>query len=289
MNSVKDPVKLEEFDDMEEFSQAETKSSGPPYILILLLMAVSFLAGYLFFKANSLQEKIDSLQAGGGNAQPQAAAPQQPAQEVSLDTVKSMFSKDYISFGDADRDILFVEISDPSCPYCHIAAGQNPELSKQASPQFQYVSDGGTYRPPLTEMRKLVDEGKASYVTIFGNGHGNGFLTMEALYCANEQGKFWEAHDKAMSNEGYTVINEQVQNDRAKIPDLVAFLADSVKDKDGLTKCLEDGKYTETIKRDEGMGASLAFQGTPHFIVNTKIFGGAQNYDAIEPAVEELL
>ncbi len=257
------------------------KTANPPYILILLLMAVSFFAGYMYFKANSLQEKLNNLQAN-----PQAAPGQPVAQEVKLDAVKNLFKDGFIKFGDTNRKLLFVEISDPSCPYCHIAAGKNPELSKQVAPQFQYESDGGTYKPPVTEMRKLVDEKKASFVTIFGNGHGNGYEGMQALYCAYEKGKFWEVHDKLMSNAGYTLLNEKVKNDKANIPTLVSFLSDKV-DSKFLTQCLESDKYKDEVARDEKLGASLAFQGTPHFIINTKIFGGAQNFTEMKSTVDQ--
>ncbi len=259
------------------------KSANPPYILILLLMAVSFFAGYMYFKANSLQEKLNTLQA----AAPQVAG-QQTAQEVKIDTVKNLFKDGFIKFGDAKNKVLIVEISDPSCPYCHIAGGKNPELSKQVSPQFQYITDGGTYKPPVTEMRKLIDEKKAAYVTIFGNGHGNGYLSMQAMYCAYEKGKFWEVHDELMSNAGYTLINEKVKNDKANIPALVSFLSKSV-DSKFLTSCLESEKYKDEVTRDEQLGASLAFQGTPHFVINTKIFGGAQNFSEMQSTVDEQL
>ena len=52
-------------------------------------------------------------------------------------------------FGKKDSKILFVEFSDPSCPFCHVAAGKNPELNKQAGAQFTMEKDGGTYVPPV--------------------------------------------------------------------------------------------------------------------------------------------
>lgn len=260
------------------------KAGGnPPYLLILLLMAISFFAGYMYFKANSLQEKLNNAQAAA------PVAPGQPiAQEVKIDTVKNLFKDGFIKFGDTKRKLLIVEISDPSCPYCHIAAGKNPELSKQVSPQFTYISDGGTYKPPVTEIKKLVDEKKASFVTIFGNGHGNGYLSMQAQYCAFEKGKFWEVHDRLMTNEGYALINEKVKNDKANIPALADYLSKQI-DSKFLTSCLESEKYKDEIARDEQLGASLAFQGTPHFILNTKIFGGAQNFNDMQSTVDESL
>ena len=131
------------------------------YVILVVLVAA---LGFMFYKMNSLEKKL----ATANTQATQQQAP--PPTSVTLDKIKPLFAKGYVHFGDAKRKLLFVEVSDPSCPYCHIAAGQDPELAKQASsPQysFQYNTDGGTYDPPVTEMRKLVDEGKASYALIY--------------------------------------------------------------------------------------------------------------------------
>jgi protein-disulfide isomerase len=92
-------------------------------------------------------------------------------------------------FGKKDSKVLFVEFSDPSCPFCHVASGKNPELNKQAGAQFTMEKDGGTYVPPVPEMKKLVDSGKAAYVWLYANGHGNGELATKALVLCEGKGK----------------------------------------------------------------------------------------------------
>lgn len=123
-----------------------------------------------------------------------------PNSKISLATIKGLFQKDLIKFGDGNTSILFVEFSDPSCPYCQIAGGKNATLLKS-------FDKNGTFVPPVPEMKKVVEAGKASYVLIYSPGHGNGEMGMKALYCAYEQGKFWEANDLLMSNEGYVLMN----------------------------------------------------------------------------------
>lgn len=258
----------------------ENRPSGPSNLLVVLLIVVSFFAGYLFFKVKNLEQ-------GRGVTQTTQAQPTNPT-TVPLNKIKPLFSNGYLHFGDANRKALFVEVSDPSCPYCHAAGGKNPELSKQISPQFQYVADGGTYVPPVAEMRKLVDAGKASYVMLFGNGHGNGLLGMQSLYCAYDKNKFWDVHDLLMSNAGYDLLNNKVKNDKQNIPQLTDFLAGAV-DKDYLTSCLQSGKYEKTLQRDQQADQTLYFQGTPHFLVNTKIFGGAQSFKTMEADVNAAL
>ncbi len=251
--------------------------SGPSNLLLILLIIVSFFAGYLFFKLRSTEQTKNLAT---------ATQPAQPAQvKVSASQIKNLFTSGYIHFGDASRKVLFVEITDPSCPYCHVAGGRDPEVSKQVGTNFQYSTDGGTYTPPVPEMKKLVDQGAASLAIVYSPGHGNGQLGMQALYCANEKGKFWDVHDLLMNNAGYDLLNTKVQNDKNNIPQLVDFLSNAV-DPSFLKDCLESGKYANTLNRDIQVGQSLGFQGTPQFFVNTTPFMGAYDWKQIQPSVQ---
>lgn len=270
---------------IERLNKLAYSNQGPNNLLMLLVIVLAVFSTYLFLKIQGLEKNTAST---GTNQQVQQQA-QQPPQpvKVTMDQIKKLFTKGNITFGDSNRKVLFVEITDPSCPYCHIAAGKNPELSKQAG-NFTYVTDGGTYTPPVPEIRKLVDEGKASFVSLFGTGHGNGRLAAEAFYCAYDQGKFWEVHDLLMSNSGYQLLNNNVQNTREKIPDLVNFVA-AVVDTEALTSCLTSGKYTTKIADDEKIDQTLGFQGTPHFFVNTTAINGAQDWKSFQPIVQPLI
>lgn len=139
-----------------------------------------------------------------GKAVP-VASPQAGASSVTVAQIKDLWNKDLVKFGDADKKVLFVEVGDPSCPYCHAATGLDNTVSKQVG--LTLVSDGGTYIAPVPEMRKLIDNGQASFVYVYYPGHGNGEMGMKAMYCANEQGKFWQVHDLIMSNSGYALMN----------------------------------------------------------------------------------
>lgn len=251
--------------------------------LVALLVVLAFVAGYLFFKVQSLEQTKTT--ANVTTTQPDTQQPSKPT--VTIDKIKGLFASGFAKTGDANKKVLFVEISDPSCPFCHFAAGKNPELSKESG-RFQYVTDGGTYTPPVTEMKKLVDEGKASFVWLYSNGHGNGELGAQALYCAYEKGKFWEAHDLLMSNSGYDLLNTKMKNDKANIPLLVDFLSPQV-DATFMKSCLESGKYADTLKRDQQLATALGFQGTPDFFVNTTNFGGAVDYKNMDATVQDAL
>lgn len=256
-----------------------------PLIIILIAIA-AFLAGR--YSANF--ELVNKSKVAGSQTSPAtpspAARPEQPT--VTMDQVKGLFKEGNIIFGDVGKKVLFVEISDPSCPYCQIAAGKNPKLNAQAGDRFKLTSDGGTYVAPVPEMRKLVDSGKAGYVWIYYPGHGNGEMGMKALYCAYDEGKFWPVHDKLMTAEGYDLMNNQVKNDKTKADLLVNFLKGAI-DSGKLTACLESGKYDSRPADDTTMGRSLGVSGTPMFFINTTLYAGAYSYKDMESAVNNLL
>lgn len=281
-------IKLNPSIEPVEISSLQKNSSNINFILVGLLVVASFLLGMLFTKVQYLQQGQQNI-----TAQPTTAAaaqpnqPQQPqAPKISLATIKGLFNKDLIKFGDDSKKLLFVEIADPSCPYCHAAAGLNPELNRQMGDRFKLISDGGTYDSPVIEMRKLVDSGQASFVYIYQNGHGNGEMAMKALYCANDQGKFWQTHDKLMTNAGYNLINTEVKNDKSQVDKLTDYLNDVV-DATNLQSCILSGKYDNRLTSDAKLGQELGASGTPGFFINSNFFAGAYNWTDMKSAAEK--
>ena len=208
---------------------------------------------------------------------------------VSKDQIAALFNDSgNLAFGDSGKKVLFAEFSDPSCPYCHIAAGKNGELNKSAGSTFTLVADGGTYVAPVVEFKKLVDAGQAAYVWKYTNGHGNGEMGAKAMYCADELGKFWEVHDLLYSNAGYNLLNNTVKNDKAQAGTLADFLA-SAADKSAMKSCLESGKYDSKLNTDQSEGATLGVSGTPGFFVNETNFAGAYSYTDMQSVVDTAL
>lgn len=251
-------------------------------ILLVLSIGLAFMVGVLW-------QKVSNLEKGGvttGSTTQTGAAPAAPT--VDLNTIKGLFNKNVIRFGDANRKVLFVEILDPSCPYCHVAAGQDSQLATQIGSQFKYVSAGGSYQPPVPEMEKLVSSGAASMAIIYYPGHGNGEMGMKALYCANDQGKFWQAHNLLMSQGGYDLQNTTVKNDKTKSQVVADFLK-SVADPAALKSCLDSGKYDSRLTDEQSLASSLSVQGTPGFFVNASSFPGAYNWTDMKSTVDSAL
>src|SRR5258706_10034551 len=242
-------------------------------VLLVLSIGLAFMVGVLW-------QKVTTLEKGGvATTTTEGAAPAAPA--VTLEQIKDLFTKNIIKIGDSNRKLLIVEVADSSCPRCHVAGGHDKELYAQMGVAASYVA-------PVPELKKLVDAGKASFAYIYYPGHGNGEMGTKALYCANEKGKFWQAHDLLMSNAGYNLINNTVKNDKTKSALLADFLKSVVKYND-MKACLDSGKYDNHISDDMALAQQFGFNGTPDFFVNTTNFAGAYSFDDMQSAVDAAL
>lgn len=286
----------------EKFVNVSSLSQNNPVqiVLIVLLVVGSYLLGSVMTKVQILEKSGGLAATGDKQVAPAAAGGQQapPAGSATLDDVKNAFTKSAIKFGDLKKKIVLVEIADPSCPYCNLAAGKDNEHNKQYE-QYKLVADGGTYIAPVVEMKKLVDQGKAAFAYIYFPGHGNGEMATKAMYCANEKGKFWEVHDLLMSAKGYEIQNGTtpagvpttgpiVKNDKTKSQELAAFLAPAF-DPSGMKACLDSGKFDSQLDSDKKLAAGLKVTGTPGFFINATLFPGALNYKDMEPVVTAAL
>lgn len=258
-------------------------STSSIIFLSIGIASLAFFCGTLYGKVKVLEK---GSTANVAPVQPDTAQQaKQPAKpQISADTIKGLFAKNVVKFGNGDNKLLMVMVSDPSCPYCHVAAGANKEIGAKMGAQFA----SGTYVAPLPEMKKLVDQGKADLVWLYTNGHGNGELATKAIYCANDQGKFWQAHDLLMSAKGYTLINDEVKNDTSKSQVVADFLS-SVVNKNELKNCLDSGKYNSRLAEDSALASSLGISGTPGFYLNTTNFAGAYSWNDMKSVADAAL
>lgn len=263
------------------------KNLTTPVAIVLgsLIIGLSILIanGVVTFKNTKVTTAGNTIQVAPTGS---AAAPQQAA--VTLGQIKDAFNKSQIKFGDSSKKLIAIEAADPSCPYCHIAAGKNPELNKQAGSRFTLVADGGSYVAPVPELEKLMKDGKIAFAYIYTPGHGNGEMGTKALYCAFEKGKFWEVHDLLMSAKGYDLLNNTVKNDKTKSGDLADFLQ-PVMDSSTLKQCLDSGKYDNRLKDDTALATNLGISGTPGFYLNATAYAGAYSYKDMESTVNDFL
>lgn len=254
--------------------------------LVVAVVALAFVMGVMWQKIQDLKGGNYTAAAPNTTTAQTAAQPSTPT--VTLDQVKKTFNDSMIKFGKDNSKLVLLEIGDPSCPYCHVAGGLDPELNKQMGGQFTLKADGGTYVAPVAEMHKLVDSGQAAFAYIYTPGHGNGEMGMKALLCANEKGKFWAAHDLIMSNAGYNLQNTTVKNDKTQSQAVADFLKNVVNPND-MKKCLDSGKYDAELPKEVALASGVGVSGTPGFFLNDKLFAGAYNWTDMQSVADAAL
>jgi protein-disulfide isomerase len=182
--------------------------------------------------------------------------------------------------GKANAPLTIIEFSDPSCPFCGAAAGFNQEV-------IQYLqSKNATWTAPEPGIIKdYVATGKAKLVFKYYPGHGTGAEAMKLGLCANEQGKFWEAHDVFFSN----------QDKMEDVPTLQSLMGNITgMDAAKLTECYNAKKYDNALQEDTDAGTAAGMQGTPSFYVGNDKDGylaivGAQSYVTLKQILNSML
>ena len=100
----------------------------------------------------------------------------------------------------------------------------------------------------------------------------------EAAMAANEQGKFWEYHDKLFAN--------QQALDR---PSLEKYAGELGLNMDKFKSALDTGKFKERVDREVAEGDKVGAGGTPTFFINGNKLVGAQPVDAFKRIIDQEL
>ncbi len=137
--------------------------------------------------------------------------------------------------GNANSSVVLQVFSDFQCPACATAEPFINELvTKYASSlRFEYK------HYPLTKI------------------HVNAYNASLASECANDQGKFWEMHDKLFSNQ--TALSTG---------DLKQYAVDLGLDATKFNACLDTRAEKSIVDADVREGNTKNVQGTPSFFLN---------------------
>ena len=180
--------------------------------------------------------------------------------------IASVNAEDYVDddpyVGDKNAPIVIVEFSDFQCPFCARFRQQTFDQIKS-----QYIDTGKVkfvYRDfPLHSIHPMA--GKAA----------------EASECADDQGKFWEYHDKIFEGQsvwassGISVFKQYAQE-----------LGLDTKE---FNTCLDSGKYKDEVEKDLSDATKTGAQGTPYFLIGKIPVSGAQPFSAFQQAIESQL
>jgi len=160
--------------------------------------------------------------------------------------------------GSKNAPVTIIEFSDFQCPFCAKFFTQTLPLIEE-----NYIKTGKV---------NLV------YRDFPLNFHENAQKSAEAAECADEQGKFWEYHDKIFENQNALDATSLKQ-----------YAKDIGLDTGKFDDCLDSGKMVSEIQKDFRDGSSYGVSGTPAFFVNGISVVGAQPYSVFEQIIEQEL
>ena len=105
--------------------------------------------------------------------------------------------------------------------------------------------------------------------------HNNAMPAAEASLAANEQGKFWEYHDKLFAN--------QQALDR---PSLEKYAEELGLNMGKFKAALDSGKFKAQITKDQADAQKAGASGTPTFLINGTKLVGAQPVDKFKELID---
>ena len=105
----------------------------------------------------------------------------------------------------------------------------------------------------------------------------------EASECANEQGRFWDYHDKLFEEQGGE------NTGTFSYANLKRFAAVLELDGAAFDECLESRKYLSKVRNEVNDAQRRSIRSTPTVLVNGQVVGDPGSYQALQAAVEAAL
>ena len=177
--------------------------------------------------------------------------------EVSVD--------DDPALGNKKAPVTVIEFSDFECPFCRSFWRDTLSLIKST-----YIDTG--------KVRFVYRDFPLSF-------HPGAQVAAEAAECAEDQGKYWEMHDK--------IFQEQDKQGQGTIQfsktDVVKWAGQVGLNMGQLNQCLDAGKYRAEVNNDLAAGTAAGVSGTPSFFINGKLLVGAQPFSAFQEIIEQEL
>jgi protein-disulfide isomerase len=160
---------------------------------------------------------------------------------------------------DAHPRVTIEEYSDFQCPYCARAAQtMDPKIEQD------YIADGRVEL--IFRHHALIGQ--------------ESVWAAEASECANEQGRFWDYHDKLFENQ-------HGENQGAfAIDNLKRFAEELGLDTQAFNQCLDSHKYQDLVRTETEEALKKGIESTPTFVVGDQTVPGPPSYDALKTVIE---
>ncbi len=248
------------------------KSNKLVPVLVILLIVASFVIGMMFTQIKMLEKKTSTTAAAQGNGQVAAGnaagnQPTQPQVATSPVPVNIDITGAHVQ-GDKNAKVAIVEFTDYQCPYCgQVVTNSYPQVNKD-----------------------YIDTGKVKHIVFnfpLFQIHPYAAKAAEAAECAYDQNKFWEMHDKLFANQTALTVD-----------DLKKYATELGLNTGSFSNCLESGKYTDKVKKEQAMGEKFGVRGTPDAFVgvvsgntvkNAVEVSGAVPFESFKSAIEAAL
>ena len=224
-------------------------------------LAISILAAGLMISGSLLYTKGS----GGSNLGAQINPGQQQVQQPGNGARVNVSVDDDPSLGSKNAKVTMIEFSDFQCPFCRTF-----------------------WKDTFRQIKKdYIDTGKIRFVyrDYPLSFHPMSVPSAQAAECADEQGKFWEMHDKIFSEEeklGQGTVTYTAQ-------DLKKWASAIGLNSSQFNQCLDSGKYKSEVEKDLADGSAGGVSGTPSFFINGRIIVGAQPYANFKAIIDEEL
>lgn len=217
------------------------------------------------FEIGSFSGAGFSIAAGNPSPQQVAQAPTPPAPEVPQAPATA---DDDPVLGNEDAPITLIEFTDYQCPFC-----------------------GRHFTNTYGQLKKdYIDTGKVKLVVrdFPLSFHPHAQKTAEATECADDQGRFWEMHDKIFETQATW------SNAADIVPTLKQYAADLRLNTTAFASCLDSGKYEGEVAEDMADGSASGVNGTPGFWVlgpggESRQISGAVPYAEFQQAIDAML
>jgi protein-disulfide isomerase len=158
--------------------------------------------------------------------------------------------------GEEKAPVTIVKFEDFQCPFCKQAQATFAEIEARYHDKVKVVHRDF----PLDKIHPLARR------------------AAEAARCANEQGKFWNYHDKL-----YAI-------DLSPDPNQLSTLAKEIGlDVTAFDRCLSSGQFKAAVQQDLEQGSQLGVTATPAFFINGRIIVGAQPIEEFSRIIDEEL
>jgi len=158
--------------------------------------------------------------------------------------------------GPATAVVTLVEFSDYQCPFC-----------SRVTPTLKRLRE--TYGDRL----RIVWKDYPLY-----DIHPQAQKAAEAAWCAGEQGKYWEFHDRLFANQATLAVEALKQHATAVGLEPMGFAA-----------CLDSGRHADRVKAGAREGNDLGVDSTPTAFINGRRLTGAHPYEMFAEIIDDEL